>query len=81
VEEQPLQELLDEEEGRDMKPWEPTLKAQALMSFLAPVWPHAGHSTSGSPPNTSFSKVWSQLSQWNSKIGMKVLHPPHENAS
>jgi hypothetical protein len=66
VAEQPLQELELLEEGDagvDMNECESILKAQALISFLTSFCPQNGHSTSGSLPNTSFSKSLSQPAQ------------------
>jgi hypothetical protein len=58
---QPVQELLLPLEA-EVNLY-PTLAAQALINFSTLVWPQWGHSTSGSEPNTSFSKSWLQLWQ------------------
>jgi hypothetical protein len=61
VAEQPVQELLPPLEVEVNLP--PTLAEQALINFSTFLWPQWGHSTSGSVPNTSFSKSWLQLWQ------------------
>jgi hypothetical protein len=58
AEEQPLQEApLGLEAAVNLYP---TLAEQALINFSAFFWPQKGHSTSGSPPKTNFSKSWLQ---------------------